>query len=256
MARGVSIVTAARPPDPRRRNYVSTLNDEQINMALRAITDRRFYLRFLLIGLGTFAFALWALYDGYVAYPNQAMRAHKYIELVEADREDEWRDYAKEQGWPTANPGRPKGEADYIIQYIMAGGSGLVSLILITVVLRARGRWIELDGAQLTSSWGQTFTCDEIVSIDKKRWRDKGIARINYLQDGRKRRFVVDDFKFVRDDTDTILYEIEVQIELDRIIGGLPEPPPGHEETDAADGQEDDTKSADDPSGATTGDAD
>ena len=198
-------------------------------------TDRRFYLRFLLIGLAAFGFALWSLYDGYIAYPAQRERALKYIEFEEADDEDGWREYAKEQGWPTVSPGRPKGEADFIMQYIMASGAGLASLILLTIVLRARHRWIELDGAELTSSWGQTLTCDQITQIDKKRWRDKGIANIKYEQDGRKRRFVIDDFKFVRDDTDAILYEIEGQIEMERIVGGHPELPPGQQTDDAAD---------------------
>lgn len=206
-------------------------------MAIRAITDRRFYLRFLLIGVVTFAFALWALYDGTVAYPNQAIRANKYIELEEAggdEWKDEWKAYAREQGWPIANPGHPKGPGDIIVQYIMAGGSGSVSLVLLVVVWRSRGRWIELDGARLTSSWGQSFGCEEIVSIDKKRWRDKGITRINYEQEGRKRRFVIDDFKFVREDSDTILYEVECQVDLDRIVGGPPEPPPGRPDPDQA----------------------
>jgi hypothetical protein len=106
----------------------------------------------------------------------------------------------------------------------------------------------------LTSSWGQGFDCDEIVSIDKKRWRDKGIARINYEQGGRRRRFVVDDFKFARDATDAILYELEAQIELDRIIGGLPEPPPGHKAPEVDDSSGD--AAVEQPGDPATNDAD
>jgi hypothetical protein len=38
---------------------------------------------------------------------------------------------------------------------------------------------------------------------------------------------VIDDFKFKRDPTDTILFELEQRIGLEKIVNGPPEPPPG-----------------------------
>ncbi|MCA9100375.1 MAG: hypothetical protein KDA63_04440, partial [Planctomycetales bacterium] len=204
-------------------------------MAIRAVTDRRFYLRYLLIGLVALGFACWAMYDGMIGYPNENVIRNAYAQMAEEGREDEWKDYAKEQGWSTLKPERPHGPGDIAMQYIMAGIAGFASLVLLTVVLRSRGRWIELDGDRLHASWGQSLTSDQIVEIDKKRWRDKGIARIKYEQDGRKRVFVVDDFKFVRKEADEILYEIEGQIDMQRIVGGPPELPPGHQVAEASD---------------------
>ena len=223
-------------------------------MAIRAITDRRFYLRFLLIGLAAFGFMLWCLYDGLIGYPKQNVVRNEYVKYVEEGREDEWRQRATEEGLPL-KPDRPHGEGDFIMQYIMAGFAGVASLILLTTVFRARGRWIELNGATLTSSWGQTLECDQITQIDKKRWRDKGIAKISYEQDGRKRRFVIDDFKFVREETDAILYEIEGHVEMDRIVGGPPELPPGQTPIDVADDQQPAGETAQPSADAATGDS-
>ena len=44
-------------------------------------------------------------------------------------------------------------------------------------VWRARGRWIESSDSGLTSSWGQSVDFDKIKSLDKRKWRNKGIAR-------------------------------------------------------------------------------
>ena len=54
--------------------------------------------------------SLWFLYDGVVTYPRQNEQGHKYEELKEERRTDEWEDFARERGWPIENPGEPKHE--------------------------------------------------------------------------------------------------------------------------------------------------
>ena len=49
--------------------------------------------------------------------------------------------------------------------------------------------------------------------------------------------FVIDDFKFMREPTDQILFELEQRIEIERITNGPPEPWPG--ETENVDEAED-----------------
>jgi hypothetical protein len=108
--------------------------------------------------------------------------------------------------------------------------TGLIGVWLISIPLRARGRWIESTGSGITSSWGQSFNYDQVENLEKRQWRKKGIARVTYLDDGRRRRFVIDDYKFDRYKTDEILYELEQNIDSERITGGPPDPPPGSEE--------------------------
>lgn len=186
------------------------------------------------MGLGAIALALWFLYDGAITYPNQRERALAHDELMEQGRIDDWPQYASERGWPTSYPGEPKTEGDIIMQFFMAAMAGGVALLLLSIPLRARGRWIEASDSGVTSSWGQSFHYDRVLELNKRQWRSKGIAKVTYDDGGRKRRFVIDDYKFDRYPTDDILYEVEQHIDPALITGGPPEPPPEeHNETPA-----------------------
>jgi hypothetical protein len=52
------------------------------------------------------------------------------------------------------------------------------------------------------------------------------MAKVVYVSGGRRRTFIVDDYKFERYPTDAILYELERRIEPGRITNGPPEPAP------------------------------
>jgi hypothetical protein len=64
---------------------------------------------------------------------------------------------------------------------------------------------------------------DQVESLEKRQWRNKGIAKLRYNDGGKKRTFVIDDFKFKRETTDKILAELENRIGVDKITGGPPE---------------------------------
>jgi len=194
-------------------------------MALRAESDPRYYRRFLIMGVAALGFALWSLYDGAIKYPQQRERALALAKLSEEKRLDEWNDLARQRGWPTstAGLGEPKSEADIIMQYVMAAMAGAVGLGLLIGVWRARGRWIEATDSGILSSWGQSLAFDQVLAIDKRKWRDKGIAKVRYQDGRRRRRFVLDDYKFEREATDQILYHLESNVGHDKIVGGPPE---------------------------------
>jgi hypothetical protein len=196
-------------------------------MTIRAEREPRFYFRFLLIGLAALGFALYCLYDGFIGYPHAQERALAFEKLLEEKRGDEWDAYATERGWSTTPPAESKSqekyEVDVKMQFWMAGGSALVGFFPLLSVWRSRGRWIELNDQGLTSSWGQTVAFDQVESLEKRKWRSKGIAKLRYNDGGRTRTFVIDDFKFKRAPTDEILAELEKRIGLDKITGGPPE---------------------------------
>jgi hypothetical protein len=206
-------------------------------MKIRAERDPRFYLRFVIIGWVAIGFALWSLYDGAVKYPQQRERGLAFEKLMEEGRDNEWDKYATERGWPTEYPGEPKSEADIKMQYVMVAVAGLIGALVLLNVWLSRGRWIEADDEGLNSSWGERVPYSSIVSLDKKIWRSKGIAKVKYNDGTRARRFVIDDYKFMRESTDNILYELEERIEPDKIVGGPPEPlrEPASEAIQAAD---------------------
>lgn len=212
-------------------------------MAIRAENDPRYSRRFLIMGILAIGFALWSLYDGFVAYPKQRERALAHLKLEEELRggdpvvfRDRWHEYAQQRGWSTTYPGEPKSHGDIIMQYVMAGMAGTIGLFLLSIPLRARGRWIESSDTGITSSWGQSLNFDQVESLNKRQWRSKGIAKVTYIDGGRKRRFVIDDYKFDRHPTDAILYELEQRIDPAIITGGPPEAPPEEQSNPIDDG--------------------
>jgi hypothetical protein len=184
------------------------------------------YLGWLgLIALFCLGFALWFLYDGAIAYPRQRERGLAFEKLEKENRLDEWRQVAKERGWPPDLPEKPKTEAEIYSQLVLAGVVALPGLLCGFFLLRAWGRWIELDETGLRTSWGRQLEFGQISTLDKKKWKSKGIARIAYQQNGRKRRLVLDDWKYDAPSTAAILREVESRLDLSQIVGGPPEPP-------------------------------
>jgi hypothetical protein len=206
-------------------------------MPLRSDNDPRFSRRFLFMGIAAIGFCLWSLYDGTIGYPREQQRALAWEKDFADKPTEEWITFAEEQGWSTALPKQSKTEEEYntsiMGQYAMAIVSGLIGLWLISIPLRARGRWIESTDDGIASSWGQSFKFDDVVNLEKRQWRSKGIAKVTYLDNGQKRRFVIDDYKFDRYKTDAILYELEQRIDPAIVTGGPLEPPPEvHDESE------------------------
>jgi hypothetical protein len=150
------------------------------------------------------------------------MTVDQFEQKADHDPRLEWAKYMHERGI--------KSIPEVFTQYVQAAVATLIGLFLLSIPLRSRGRWIEADETGITSSWGQSFRYDEVEEVNKRRWRDKGIAKVTYVAGGRRQLFVIDDFKFVRESTDQILFELEQRIELERITGGPPEPLPGEGE--------------------------
>ena len=221
-------------------------------MPIRADNDPRFSRRFLIMGIVAIGFAFYCLYDGFVSYPAERaqgfadykadypeeFREPRLKEMTVDDFEGEfaigkdprkgWDEYWHKRGIHNA--------ADIVMQYFMAAVTGLGGLILISIPIRARGRWIEADDSGITSSWGESFRYDEVEQVNKRKWRDKGIAKVTYVANGRRRVFVIDDFKFMRKPTDQILFELEQRIDVERITGGPLEQPPEEYGEDPAEG--------------------
>ena len=206
--------------------------------------------RMALVGLACVGFALYCVYDGFVGYPQQRVRALKYIDFNQnggANWKQEWKVFADERGWPPDDPGEPKGEGDFITQHVMAIATGLIALVFLALALRNRGRWIEGDETGLSTSWGRRCAFEDIFELNKKKWRNKGIAVVRYEQNGKKRRIVLDDCKYDIEGTEYLLREVESRLSDEQIVGGPAELPPEEqgEEQQAEDSQE--TSDVDEP---------
>ena len=218
-------------------------------MPIRADNDPRYSRRFLIMGIVAIGFGLWSLYDGMVKYPAQrlrgfnefktdykslfedskvnAMSADQFEQTADDERRHEWAKYSHERGI--------KSIPEIFTQYVQAAVASIAGLFLLSIPVRARGRWIEANESGITSSWGQSFQYDEVEQVNKRKWRDKGIAKVTYVDSGRRQLFVIDDFKFMREPTDQILLELEQHIEVERITGGPLESLPGEYAEEPAD---------------------
>lgn len=195
-------------------------------MLITAKSSKNFLFRMALLTIFLNGGALWFLYDGIVTYPNQRERALKCLEFKEKNPDqwkNEWKAYATEQGWSNEDPGEPKEEIEFIFQYVMAGIVAPFGILFLVIFIRASRRWIELNETGIRTSWGRELEFRQIVALNKKQWQKKGIAKIFYDDNGRKRRVVLDDCKYDVEPTKAILIEIESRIGYDKITGGPPE---------------------------------
>ncbi|MEM8865970.1 MAG: hypothetical protein AAGF31_10550 [Planctomycetota bacterium] len=196
------------------------------NTVIRAEHNSKFYLRFLLMGIGVLIYACFFIKDGAYSWPQQHERYVAYTTLVDEFRGGEWEEYAKERGWPTEPPEKDRTEVEIQNQFYWAAGLGVVGVLLLLKVFLARGNWIEADGNQITTSWGQTVPYHTVTEIDKKKWANKGLAYISYQDGEQSKTLTIDDFKFKREPTDAILYQMEQAVGVDKIVNGDPEPDP------------------------------
>src|SRR5213082_1167564 len=128
-------------------------------MLIRAENDPRFSRRFLFMGIIAFGFALWCLKDALISYPAERARAFDEFKAVSKSLFDdpgkksisreEFEAHANKEGrdaWSQyVQEGDIPGNVKIIQQYYMAGIASMAGLFLLSIPLRRRNRWIELD---------------------------------------------------------------------------------------------------------------
>ncbi|HUS39668.1 MAG TPA: hypothetical protein VMX74_09470 [Pirellulales bacterium] len=198
-------------------------------MPVRTNIAKGFLFRLAAVAFVGIGFALWALYDGAIGYPYQQKRGEKYHELMGEDEEmseeelAKWDVVATENGWQLDDPGPPKTKFDIAGQFVMVGLAAPFGILFLYFFVRNYGRWIEATEQGLHTSWKQEFRYDQIETLNKRHWKKKGIAKITYSDNGRKRQFVLDDFKYDFDATKKILIAVEAQLDMDQFVDGLPQ---------------------------------
>jgi hypothetical protein len=209
-------------------------------MQIRAENYPKYYYKFIIIGICAIGYGAYCLLDGFVRYPAQRERGFiefkqenprsfkepsrqsldlkTFEEIEDVDLHDRWEHYSHDRGIPSG--------LMVTTQFVQAAICAAAGLFLLSMPLRARGRWIQLDDSGISSSWGDGFRFNEVESVNKRKWRSKGICKVTYVASARRSVFVIDDFKFDRWATDAILHELEQRIDQGRIVNGPPEPEP------------------------------
>ena len=174
-------------------------------------------------------YTLWCFWDAFVAYPNQQRHAEAFAKAQEEGILDteEWAKTAEENGWNAEkDPGNPRTSGDILTQFIQAAISGPFALIFGVGFVRTLGRWIAIEGDGLNTSWGQRVSFSNISSLNKQRWKSKGIAVVRYEENGKPRTIVLDDWKYTRQPTIDMVKIVESHLSFEQIVGGAPETPP------------------------------
>lgn len=200
-------------------------------MTIRANANPKFLLKYLIIGLAATGYGLWATYDGFVAYPAKIPISKTWEELKadesldDGERDKKYKEIAAENGWPSKHPSKKVKEikSDILFNYmlmVVCLGIGIPCLVW---YFRNKGSWIELEDQTVRNSRGQELQIDSITQFNKKKWEKKGIGILSYESSDGPNKFVVDDLKYDRELTDTIVREIESRIPREMITGGEPE---------------------------------
>ena len=178
---------------------------------------------------------LWCFLDGFVKYPDQREHANAFLEAKETGivGTQEWEEIAKNRGWdPDKDPGRPKTDFDIYTQFFMAAITTPLAVIWGLGFIRAGSRWIALDKDALVTSWNQRVPFHALISINKQRWKSKGIAVVRYQEGAKQRTLVLDDWKYTRKPIEQMVRIVESNLREDQILGGPPEQSPLEETTD------------------------
>jgi hypothetical protein len=191
-------------------------------MAAKASVSSGYRLRLGAVSLMVLVFSAYFFYDGYYGYPRQKKIFDDYQRHVDEGRTDQWEAYASDKGYPSAIHGQPgvnKSDFDILVQRVLGFVLLPVLAVLLYYFLRTFGRWVATDESGLLTSWGARCSFDQIATLDKTRWKKKGIAVVNCKDGGAGKRIVLDDWKYQRDPTNTMLKEVESHLTPDQITG-------------------------------------
>lgn len=229
-------VAWAKKNSPDSLSIATVIKEDRREMLLTTKISPRFLWRLGLLAFFFLGISLWFLYDAVVTYPPLAERTRAYEELEEQREEGilddddfnaRWEAITRERGWPPEHLPKDKHErkddGNVLAQYVFSCLVAPFGLLYVFLFFRSRRRWIELNETGLRTSWGQQLEFGQITTLNKRLWRNKGIAKITYEQNGRKRRLALDDWKYDAETTKAVLCELESRIDVQKIVGGAPE---------------------------------
>lgn len=164
---------------------------------------RMLFMCFMILGI-----AAWFLYDGYILWPKEAQRHVEYLEikdtLIEAgDAVDEestsvrlaWERYAREMDYQRNIPKERIG-GDIKEQRVIGWVIMIVALLHGVWIAWSHTRQVSVKGDIVIGASGERVDINSITAIDRKKWKDKGIAYGIYEEGGKQRRLCLDEHKF------------------------------------------------------------
>ncbi|QDU70759.1 hypothetical protein [Mucisphaera calidilacus] len=185
-------------------------------MSTKAYVSSGYRWRLGIIAVVCLGFAALCVKDGFYTYPAQAREYKMYRAFEEEfpkaetpDWNEQWEEYALIEGLPQ-DPTNIKKRSDFDIytQFIMLAITAPVGLIYGYRGVTSGGWWVEADENGVRANGGKSATWDQIKNLDMTRWK-KGIAYVEYEDQGTPSRILIDDWKFQKEPTHAIMETIE-----------------------------------------------
>jgi len=164
---------------------------------------RMLFMFFMILGI-----AAWFLYDGYILWPDEAQRHVEYLEikdtLIEAgDAVDEestsvrlaWERHAREMYYRRNIP-KERMDDDIREQRVIGWVMIIGALLYGVWIAWNHTRQVSAEGDIVIGASGERVDINSITAIDRKKWKDKGIAYGIYEEGGKQRRLCLDEHKF------------------------------------------------------------
>ena len=165
---------------------------------------RRMLFMFFMI----FGVAAWFLYDGYILWPDEAQRHVEYLEIKDTlietgDAVDEestsvrlaWERHAREMDYRRNIP-KERTDDDIREQRVIGWAMIIGALLYGVWIAWNHTRQVSAEGVIVIGASGERVDINSITAIDRKKWKDKGIAYGIYEEGGKQRRLCLDEHKF------------------------------------------------------------
>jgi hypothetical protein len=191
-------------------------------MEVHARISKEWRKRMLFMFFMIFGIAAWFLSDGYYFWPNEAGRHAEYMAikdgLIESGKAEDadsssvqiaWQRHAREMGYKSTVPKERTDAAireQRVIGWVMMTGA----LIYLAWIAWNHRLSVRAEGDTVIGASGQRVEFDQIIAIDRKKWKNKGIAYALYESNGKTRRLTLDDHKFAG--CEAIILEAERRI--------------------------------------------
>ncbi len=166
----------------------------------------------LFVAIFLLAIAAWFFWDGKVGYPKSNERWLAQEEYEKSGRMTEWPAYAASRGWSAEKPHKFFKSEDLAMQLGLSGLLSVIGVIALLYWFGQKGRVLRSDTEAVYAPGGLRIPFGAITGLGKKKWDDKGLAKVRYEIEGKKGEFTLDDYKYDRDPTHQILAEIEAHL--------------------------------------------
>lgn len=136
----------------------------------------------------------WFYYDFKVGYPEKRERYEEFQKYKNAGKTEEWVKYSFERGWdkePEEMDDRKVNE-----QLYWALGVGLVGIASAVYHLLSWPKQLRSDATSFTPPWGPQIPFSDVVKIDRRPWKLKGLAKVYYQYKGVTKKASIDDLRF------------------------------------------------------------